>query len=369
MGEKDDTKKEAAEKKPADAGGAKKPDAGPVTVVLKLDLHCEGCAKKIKKSISQFEGVESVRADTAGNKLTVTGKVDPTRVKERVEFKTKKKVDILSPQPKKDGAEEKKKDTPPEKKADDKKDEEKKAEKPKEPQSSSVVLKIPLHCDGCIHKIKRTISKIDGVESVMPDAGKDLVTVKGTMNVKELVPQLKEKFKRKVDIVPPKKEEKGGENKNEKKEKEGGGGEKKEKEGGGGGEKKEKEGGGGDGKAAGGGDAKAAGGGGGGEEKKKGIEVVNKFEYHGQNPYTYTVPTYNPNYYNQDYGYGASSSSSNGYVYQGYNHQGYNHGYAMGYSNAPPPLPPPPMYINDPQGYQPDNGMFSDENPNACSLM
>ncbi|KAJ0728968.1 putative heavy metal-associated isoprenylated plant protein/5/6 [Helianthus annuus] len=109
----------------------KKPDAGPVTVVLKLDLHCEGCAKKIKKSISTFEGVESVRADTAGNKLTVTGKVDPTRVKERVEFKTKKKVDILSPQPKKDGAEEKKKDTPPEKKADDKKDDEKKAENPK----------------------------------------------------------------------------------------------------------------------------------------------------------------------------------------------------------------------------------------------
>ncbi|KAK9078651.1 hypothetical protein SSX86_002708 [Deinandra increscens subsp. villosa] len=357
MGEKDDKKKEAGEKKPADAGGAKKSDGGPITVVLKLDLHCEGCAKKIRKSINQFEGVESVKTDTAGNKLTVTGKVDPTRIKERVEFKTKKKVDILSPQPKKDGAgggEEKKKDNPPEKKSDEKKSDEK---KPKEPQSSTVVLKIPLHCDGCIHKIKRTISKIDGVESVTPDSGKDLVTVKGTMNVKEVIPQLKEKFKRKVDIVPPKKEDKkedkGGDKKDEKKEKGGGGGDPK-AAGGGGGDVKPPSGGGG--------------GGGGGEEKtkSKGIEVVNKLEHLGQNPYTYTMPVYNP-YYSQDYG--APSSSSQGYPYasQGYN----NHGYAapMGYSYSQPPLPPPPMYLNDPRGYHPDSGMFSDENPNACLVM
>ncbi|KAI3705323.1 hypothetical protein L1987_75559 [Smallanthus sonchifolius] len=367
MGEKDDTKKEAGEKKPADAACEKKPDGGPVTVVLKLDLHCNGCAKKIKKSISQFEGVESVKADTAGNKLTVTGKVDPTRIKERVEFKTKKKVEILSPQPKKDGGaggEEKKKDNPPEKKPDDKKPDDK---KPKEPQSSTVVLKIPLHCDGCIHKIKRTISKIDGVESVTPDSGKDLVTVKGTMDVKELVPHLKEKFKRKVDIAPPKKEEKGGDTKDDKKEKGEEGGDKKEK-GEGGGDKKEKEGGGGDMQAAGGG----GGGGGAGADKNKSIEVVNKFEYHGQNPYayTYTMPMYNQNYYNQDYE--ASSSSSHGYVNQGYNH-GYpmpmNMGMGMGYSYPQAPQPPPPMYLNDPRGYQPDTGMFSDENPNACSLM
>ncbi|KAD5961817.1 hypothetical protein R6Q59_014638 [Mikania micrantha] len=350
--------KEAGEKKPADDGGAKKSDGGPVTVVLKLDLHCDGCAKKIKKSISQFEGVETVRADTAANKLTVTGKVDPTRIKERVEFRTKKKVEIVSPQPKKDSAagDDKKKDNTPEKKTDDKKTDDK---KPKEPQSSTVVLKIPLHCDGCISKIKRTISKIDGVESVAADSSKDLVTVKGTMNVKELVPYLKEKFKRKVDIVPPKKEEKGGDTKDNKKENGDGGGD---------GDKKEKTGGGGDGKAAGGGDGKATGegGGGGGSEKSKGVEVVNKFEYYGQNPNTYTMPMqmYNPNYYNQDYG--ASSSSNHGYVYRGY-----NHGYSMpmGYPQVPPPQPPPPMYLNDPRGYHPDNGMFSDENPNACSLM
>lgn len=60
--------------------------------------------------------------------------MDPTRIKERVEFKTKKKVDLVSPQPKKDGGEDKKKDTQPEKKPDAKKSDEKKPEdkKPKE---------------------------------------------------------------------------------------------------------------------------------------------------------------------------------------------------------------------------------------------
>lgn len=66
-----------------------------------------------------------MKADTPGNKLMVTGKVDPTRIKERVEYKTKKKVEILSPQPKKDGGgggDKKPDEKPPEKKpADDKK--------------------------------------------------------------------------------------------------------------------------------------------------------------------------------------------------------------------------------------------------------
>lgn len=67
-----------------------------------------------------------MKADTAGNKLTVTGKVDPTRIKDRVEFKTKKKAEILSPQPKKDVE---KNENQSEKKSDDKKPDD---NKPKE---------------------------------------------------------------------------------------------------------------------------------------------------------------------------------------------------------------------------------------------
>lgn len=45
-----------------------------------------------------------MKADFESNKLTVTGKVDPTKLKQRVEDKTHKKVELISPQPKKDAA-------------------------------------------------------------------------------------------------------------------------------------------------------------------------------------------------------------------------------------------------------------------------
>ncbi|OIT28584.1 PREDICTED: heavy metal-associated isoprenylated plant protein 6-like [Nicotiana attenuata] len=365
MGEKkEETKAEGGEKK-NDAGGDKKSggeaaggkkDDGPTAIILKLDLHCEGCAKKVKRSIRHFEGVNDVKADCGSGKLTVKGNVDPTWLREKVESKTKKKVELVSPQPKKDGG-----GSGGDKKSDEKKPEEKKAEeknpedkKPKEPQGSTVVLKIRLHCDGCAHKIKRIIKKIDGVEEVKVDSEKDLVTVKGTMDLKELIPYLKDKLKRNVEIVPPKKDDGGG----EKKGKESGG------DGGGGEEKKEKEGSG----SGGGGEKKEGGSGEDKKEKKEGepkaegsksVETkaeVNKMEYYGYNPQThYAMPMYNQSYMNQDYGVTMYDHGYNAHT-----------GYVMEYGHHPssyvPPSPPPTYLNNAPQ-------MFSDENPNGCSVM
>lgn len=264
--------------------GAKK-DGGGSTVVLKVDIHCEGCAEKVKRSVRSFEGVETVKVDYNTNKVTVVGNVDPIKLREKIEEKTKKKVELISPSPKKDknggggGGEEKKNND--DKKAVKKSDDNKKS---KEPAVTTVVLKTRLHCEGCIQKICRMISKTKGVEEVSVDRQKDLVTVKGTMDVKALTECLSEKFKRPVEVVPPKKE--------------GGGGEKKEKEGGGGG--------GGDG------------------AKKEEVSKVegNKLDYTGM-----------------EYGYG----------------YGPGHGYLYGPAYAVEPLHAPQM--------------FSDENPNACSVM
>ncbi|KAL3358298.1 hypothetical protein AABB24_015437 [Solanum stoloniferum] len=332
MGEKkEETKAEVAEKK-NDAGEKKsgagdaagKKDAGPTAIVLKLDLHCEGCAKKVKRFIRHFEGVEDVKTDCDGGKLTVKGNVDPAWLREKVAMKTKKTVVLVSPQPKKDGGAGDKK--PDEKKAEEKKPEDK---KPKEPQVSTVVLKIRLHCDGCAHKIKRIIKKTDGVEEVKVDSEKDLVTVKGTMDLKELIPYLKDKLKRNVEIVPPKKDDGGG---GEKKEKEGGGDKKVESN-----EKKE-------------GEPKA--------EGSKGVETkseANKLEYYGYNAQThYATPMYNQSYMNQDYGVTMYDPGYNAHT-----------GYAMEYGYHQPsyvPPPPPTTYLNNAQ-------MFSDENPNGCSVM
>ncbi|GFP90778.1 copper transport protein atx1, partial [Phtheirospermum japonicum] len=369
-----ETKNELGEKKTvadggvkAVAGGGEKKEIGPITVVLKLDLHCEGCSKKVRRSINHLEGVEKVKADCDAKKLTVTGNVDPTWLRETVENKTKKKVELISPQPKKDGG------------GGGEKSEKKTEQINKKPKElitfqaviSTLVMKIKLHCDGCAHKIKRIILKnIDGVTSVTTDFHKDLVTVIGTMDVKELIVYLREKLKRDVEIiVPPKKNDDVGGEKKEKEEGGGGGGEQKEKlgRGGGGDEKKEKEGGGGDKKiekegGSGGGGEKKVGESkaeaGGGEERSKGSDVakveLNKMEHHSYDTQTYyAMPMYDQTYASDDYGMS---------MYHHHHHQGYsNSDYAVQYTNGPPP--PPPTYLNG------NDGMFSDENPNGCFIM
>ncbi|CAN1353486.1 Heavy metal-associated isoprenylated plant protein 6 [Linum perenne] len=301
-----------------DGGGGEKKAAGgdgggksPVTV-FKMDMHCEGCAKKIRRALKHMDGVEDVKTDCETDKLTVTGKVDPGRVKSRIEEKTKKKVEIVSPQAKKDGG------GGGGGGGGDKKAEEKKPSPPKE---STVVLKIRTHCEGCIHKMKKIIKKTSGVVSVAVDAAKDLVTVKGTMDVKELTSYLKEKLKRNVDVVPPPAAAKKDD---DKKPAAGGGGDKKEKEkgkeGGGGGEKKDK-------------------------EKHYAMEPQHIQQGYAQQQYMHAPPPH----------------VTTGYMMEGHAQPQYMH------------APPPHMaagYMMEGHahpGHAPQ--FFSDENPNACSVM
>ncbi|KAK6942769.1 Heavy metal-associated domain, HMA [Dillenia turbinata] len=322
MGEKEGGDKNEGEKKQE-----KKADDGKVTAVLKVDLHCEGCAKKVKRYVSKLDGVDDVKVDSSASKLTVTGNMDPEKLREGVAGKTNKKVDLVSPAPAKKegggGGGDKKPDEKGEKKADEKKPEEKK------PKETTVVLKIRLHCEGCISKIRKIISKYNGVDNVAIDAQKDLVTVKGTMDVKDLVPFLKAKLKRSVDVVPPA----------------GGGGDKKDKEGGGGGgdkkdDKKDKE-------------ASGSAGGDGGAKKDDGPKVeVNKMEYYGypyQPPPTFIYQQAPPQ---QVHAYQHAPPPPMMMYGGGYQDQGHMYGqsYPVDYS------------LHAPQ-------MFSDENPNACSVM
>ena len=52
--------------------------------ILKLDMHCKGCAKKIRRAVRHFDGVEAIKADVSANKLMVFGKVDPAKVREKL---------------------------------------------------------------------------------------------------------------------------------------------------------------------------------------------------------------------------------------------------------------------------------------------
>ncbi|MCD7456961.1 hypothetical protein HAX54_033728, partial [Datura stramonium] len=257
--------------------------------------------------------VENVKSDCESGKLTVKGDVDPSWLRER----TKKTVVVVSSPPKKDDGAgavgDKKSGDKAEKKTEDKKTDEK---KPKETQVSTVVaLKIRVHCEGCAHKINRVIKKIKGVQEVTVESEKDLVMVKGTMDIKKLIPYLIEKLKQNVEVVPGKKDNGGDEKKGKE-----GDNDKKEKESSGGGSKSV-------------------------DPKEQKTEVVNKMEYYGYNANTfYAMPMQHQAHVNQDYAH-------TGYVVEYGHHQP---------QYVPPP--PPPMYLNAPQ-------MFSDENPNGCFIM
>ncbi|AED97379.1 Heavy metal transport/detoxification superfamily protein [Arabidopsis thaliana] len=220
MGEK----KNEGDNKKKGGDNKKKNETPSITVVLKVDMHCEGCASRIVKCVRSFQGVETVKSESATGKLTVTGALDPVKLREKLEEKTKKKVDLVSPQPKKEKEKENKnKNDEDKKKSEEKKKPDNNDKKPKETPVTTAVLKLNFHCQGCIGKIQKTVTKTKGVNGLTMDKEKNLLTVKGTMDVKKLVEILSEKLKRAVEIVPPKKE-KDKENGNENGEKKKGGG-------------------------------------------------------------------------------------------------------------------------------------------------
>uniref|UniRef100_A0A0E0NFD3 HMA domain-containing protein n=1 Tax=Oryza rufipogon TaxID=4529 RepID=A0A0E0NFD3_ORYRU len=253
MGEEEKVKEEAAaekgkeaavaeEKEAAAAGEEKKEDAPPPPpppeeVVMRVFMHCEGCARKVKKILRGFDGVEDVVADSKAHKVIVKGKkaaADPMKVVHRVQKKTGRKVELLSPMP------------PPveEKKEEEKKEEPEppKPEEKKEPTVIAVVLKVHMHCEACAQVIRKKILKMKE-----PDMKASQVTVKGVFEESKLTDYVHKRIGKNAAVVksepapPPenagdanakddKKAAEGGEEKDESKEEKKEGDDEKEKE-------------------------------------------------------------------------------------------------------------------------------------------
>ncbi|OAY77117.1 hypothetical protein ACMD2_07029 [Ananas comosus] len=96
-----------------------------ITIVYRLHIHCDECARVVERHITQHEGdvliqfrnfvinltgVRKVEIDSAKGLVTVRGVgIDVTKLKERIERKTRKKIELLSPLPKKEEKKEEKK--------------------------------------------------------------------------------------------------------------------------------------------------------------------------------------------------------------------------------------------------------------------
>ncbi|WVZ75300.1 hypothetical protein U9M48_023370 [Paspalum notatum var. saurae] len=302
-----DKGKEAEEKKDEGGGGEEKkeeapppPQPLPEEVVMRVYMHCEGCARKVKKILKGFDGVEDVSADSKSHKVIVKGKkaaADPMKVVQRVQKKTGRKVELLSPvpPPKEEKKEEEKKEEPEPPKPEEKKE---------EPMVLAVVLKVHMHCEACAQVIKKKILKMKGVQSVDADLKASQVTVKGVFEEAKLADYVHRRTGKHAAIVKcePIAAENAGDG-NAKDEKKAEGGEAKKDDG------KEENKDGGDGK-----EADKLKDDGDGEEKEKDPAAI-------ASPYVH---------------------------YPRFNHPS---GYAYGYTYQYPPQ------------------LFSDENPNACSVM
>ncbi|GFQ00217.1 hypothetical protein PHJA_002165700 [Phtheirospermum japonicum] len=306
----------------------KKKDNNNLTVVLKADLHCEGCVSKVLKCIRSYDGVEDASiGNSDGQRITVVGKVDPVKLRERLENKTHKKVEIISPPLNKDqnnnggkdGKQEKKKNDIKDKNSKDKSD----GKKPKEKELpvTTAVMKTQLHCEGCIKKIYKLVAKSKGYQDMKIDKQKELVTVTGAMDMNALAKLLKKHLKKDVEILPPKKEIEKKDNNNNS----------------GGGEKGKAAAGGDKGKVSGGDNKKAATGSGG---KAVGGEDVDKMGIGSEKVVEGNKPEFQAGY-PQPMLYG-----SGGVVVEQFHYNPH----AVG------------SYVHAPQ-------IFSDENPNACSVM
>ncbi|KAL2552827.1 heavy metal-associated isoprenylated plant protein 7-like [Forsythia ovata] len=92
--------------------------------VLKVDISCEKCKKKLLKAVSGLQGIDKVEVDGAKGTLTVTGEADPYEIIVKTR-KAGKYVEVVSigppPAPQKQDGPKK----PEEKKPNEKKPEEK----------------------------------------------------------------------------------------------------------------------------------------------------------------------------------------------------------------------------------------------------
>lgn len=186
MGEEKKEENGAAEKKVDEKQS--ETEAKPEPIVLKVDMHCAGCAREVRKAIKSFKGVEQFEVDMQLNKVTVKGNVDPLKLRERVQRKSGRKTELISPLVLPNKTEEKEKI-----KIEEKKD------KP-EPVVVTVVLNVNMHCEGCAQTVKKNILKLKGVQTVDPDFKSQKVTVKGTVDPKRLAEHLYRRTGKRVQI-------------------------------------------------------------------------------------------------------------------------------------------------------------------------
>ncbi|GAA0156626.1 hypothetical protein LIER_14078 [Lithospermum erythrorhizon] len=64
------------------------------TVEIRVKMDCEGCERRVRKSVEGMKGVTQIEVEPKKHKLTVYGYVDPEKVLHRVQHHTGKKAEF-----------------------------------------------------------------------------------------------------------------------------------------------------------------------------------------------------------------------------------------------------------------------------------
>ncbi|OEL28681.1 hypothetical protein BAE44_0010300 [Dichanthelium oligosanthes] len=188
------------EKKKEEEAAAKErrpppPPAPPV--ILGIDLHCTGCANKIKRCILRCKGVEGVEVDMAQNQVTVKGIVDPQGICEGLRKRTMRNATVISPPP----------PPPPAPTEADSA-----AAVPKEEpvvvrsqvsEVTTVELLVNMHCEACALQLQKKILKMRGVQSAGANSSAGKLTVTGTMSADKLVQYIHRRTGKLATVLPP----------------------------------------------------------------------------------------------------------------------------------------------------------------------
>ncbi|GLU21349.1 hypothetical protein SLE2022_374940 [Rubroshorea leprosula] len=177
-------KPEEKKEEKAEEQEKEEPPKPPSPVVLFVDLHCVGCAKKIEKSIMKIQGVEGVVIDMSQNQVNIKGVVEPQAICNNIMKKTKRRAKVLSPLPAAEG------DPMPE------------VVNSQVSGLTTVELNVDMHCEACADQLKKKILKMRGVQTVVTEYGTGKVMVTGTMDANKLVEYVYRRTKKKARIVP-----------------------------------------------------------------------------------------------------------------------------------------------------------------------
>ncbi|XP_042455205.1 heavy metal-associated isoprenylated plant protein 4-like [Zingiber officinale] len=167
-----------------------------IVAEYKLHIHCKECASAVHKHIVQNSGVEKVDINVESGKVIVKGYFDVKKVQERIEKKTKKKVELISS-----------KFLPKEEK--------------KEEEIKIIVIKVHLHCENCEQDLKILLLKHKEIHKVETNLGDNSCKIIGVIKEKELVEYIQKKTNKiaKILKVEAKIEIKKAEEKKDEKEK------------------------------------------------------------------------------------------------------------------------------------------------------